>query len=183
MREGLAGLLECVGGGASVEVPGWRALRAKLFGAARLLLRDVAAGFRLFNVGGRGGGGIMEEAEPDGVVKDGSGILGAEKVGGAGGGMAAEALRATAAAEAGGDDESENEGTLPLGEGWAAGAFGVVWEAGSSTVGGAGATTPGVPLACVGFSSSADSVVVMVTGDLTPSPPSFSDSASRGAPS
>lgn len=118
----------------------------------------------------------MAEADEAGEEKEGSGITGAEKVGGAGGGMAAALLRATAAAEAGGaatfgveefdegDEESEKEGTLPFGEGFAAVAFGVVWEEGASTVG--GVTVLEAP-------SSAD-VVVMVTGDFAPSPPSCS---------
>lgn len=132
LRDGLAGLVECVGGGASVEVPGCRAAEARLLGGARpppprdgpgesideLLLTPLSRG-------GRGGGGISADGAPAGA--DGTGAAESE---GTAGGAAAPVARATAAAEAGGcGDDSESEGTGPedVGdEAEAARAFGVV---------------------------------------------------------
>lgn len=116
-REGFVGLEECDGGGARVEVPGWRAELASLLGSGRF--REGAAErrdelFMPFSVGGRGGGGMSI-----------AGVAMAAEARGAGAeGNAASDTRATAAADAGGEDESENEGTDPGGE--AALALGVV---------------------------------------------------------
>lgn len=129
LREGLVGLLECVGGGARVEVPGWRsywACWARRFGrgggrvdGAERREEEVeeVLGLRLLSFGGRGGGAMRGD--------------GAEREGGSGGGIVelAEA-RAIAAAEAGGsavEGEREKDGTGPFALGpFAALAFGVV---------------------------------------------------------
>lgn len=134
LRDGLAGLVECVGGGASVEVPGCRAAEARLLGGARPPPPPPREGpgesidellLTPFSRGGRGGGGISADGAPAGA--EGTGAAESE---GTAGGAAAPVARATAAAEAGGcGDDSESEGTGPedVGdEAEAARAFGVV---------------------------------------------------------
>jgi hypothetical protein len=149
LRDGLAGLVECVGGGASVEVPGCRADEARLLGGARppppppregpgeseeLLLTPLSRG-------GRGGGGMSDE----GGAAAGVGTGAAESEGTLGGAMAPLA-RATAAAEAGGCGDSDSEGTDPEDvdeEAEAARAFGVVCGDDASAPSLCGATIDG----------------------------------------
>lgn len=161
LRLGLLGLLACVGGGARVEVPGWRSYCAWRFGrgegravggAARR--EDEAGVVRvLFSFGGResrgGGGGI-----------DIAGDAVGPSTGGAGGFIAA-VLRATAAAEAGGsitvEGDSEKEGMDPLAGAMEAEAFGVV--CGDGEDGGEGA------IVTTGMSASTGLLIVAFTSD------------------
>jgi hypothetical protein len=130
LRDGLAGLDECVGGGASVDVPGCRAALARLLGRARALAPALGDGmsdelFTLLSVGGRGGGGIR-------LVRAGGGgaMMGAvERVGKAGTVASVASLtRARAAAEAGGDEDALSRAS----KGTETRALGVVGDDGSS---------------------------------------------------
>lgn len=120
LRDGFAGLLLCVGGGARVEVPGcrsywcgWRFGTGPRAGTLRLLPEVLV---RLLRTGGRGGGRIAPSAGA-GAARAGAegwgGGEGAERVGRAAGIFWASVARAIAADEAGGEDESVNEGISP----------------------------------------------------------------------